>query len=259
MRAPLIAGNWKMNGSRASVQMLLQNLKDQLQTARAENVIREDVEWAVFPPSVFLQECQEQLKDTAIALGAQNMSGQAYGAFTGEISASMLKDFDCQYVIVGHSERRTLFKETNMEVALKFVAALHYNLRPILCVGESEVEHAAGLSLSVVHEQLAAVLSLDDNLPNLEKAVIAYEPVWAIGTGKNATPAQAQEIHAAIRQQLARHRPKLAEEMRIIYGGSVKPENAAGLLAMPDIDGALVGGASLQAKQFIAIGEACNP
>lgn len=259
MRIPLIAGNWKMNGTRASVQLLLRELKKELERVQVSGALVVPVEWAVFPPYVFLQECQELLQGSLIAWGAQDMSDQAYGAFTGEISGSMLKDFGCDYVIVGHSERRTLYKETNMEVALKFAAALHYDLKPILCVGESEVEYEAGLSLKVVQEQLEAVLSLGDNLPNLDKAVIAYEPVWAIGTGKNATPEQAQEVHAAIRDQLAQHHPALAEQMRIIYGGSVKPENASGLLAMPDIDGALVGGASLQAKQFIAIGEACNP
>ena len=255
MRVPLIAGNWKMNGTRASAKLLLEGLKKELKASS----VNEALEWAVFPPCVFLQDCQEQLAGTKFSWGAQDVSQYAYGAFTGEISASMLKDFGCEYVIVGHSERRNLYKETNLEVALKFVAALHYNLKPILCVGESEVEYEAGLSLKVVEEQIAAILSLGDKLPNFENAVIAYEPVWAIGTGKIATPNQAQEVHAAIRRQLGEHRPSLAEQVRIIYGGSVKPDNAAALLAMPDIDGALVGGASLEAKQFIAIGEACNP
>ncbi len=258
MRRTLIAGNWKMNGTRASVEVLCQDLKNELVAAQAQQSISSEVEWAVFPPTIFLQDCQKELAGTYFKWGAQDVCEHAYGAFTGEISASMLKEFGCEYVIVGHSERRTLYKETDMEVGLKFVAALHYGLKPILCVGESEAEHEAGLSLKVVHEQMAAVLSMDENLAKLENAVIAYEPVWAIGTGKNATPEHAQKIHAAIREQLAEHRPSLAEQIRIIYGGSVKPDNVAGLLAMPDIDGALVGGASLQAKQFIAIGAACN-
>lgn len=242
-----------MNGTQASVELLLSHLKKAVPEAKLP-----DLDWVVFPPFVFLPDCQEQLKDTPIAWGAQNLSNQAFGAFTGEISAGMLKDFGCQYVIVGHSERRTLFKETNSEVALKFINALHYDLRPILCVGESEIEREAGLTLHVIQEQLSAVLDLDDNLSSLETAVIAYEPVWAIGTGKNASPEQAQEVHAAIRAQLKAHRASLADEVRIIYGGSVKPDNAKNLFAMPDIDGALVGGASLQFQPFIEIGEACS-
>ncbi len=244
-----------MNGTRASVESLLLALKSQLSTLTKTEI----VEWAVFPPFVFLESCAAHLKDSSILWGAQTVCTQGDGAFTGEISVNMLKEFACQYVIVGHSERRQLFKETNQEVALKFFAALQQSVYPILCVGESEKEREAGLTLKVIHEQLAAALALDDNLPNFEKLVVAYEPVWAIGTGKNASPEQAQAVHAAIRAQLHAHRSDVADQIRIVYGGSVKPENAAGLFAMPDIDGALVGGASLQAEQFIAIGQAaCN-
>jgi triosephosphate isomerase len=170
----------------------------------------------------------------------------------------MLIDFSCHYVIVGHSERRTLFAENNEQVAAKFHQALNKGLIPILCVGETEGEREAGLTLQIIAEQLAAVLALDDNLPNLGSAVVAYEPLWAIGTGKNASPEQAQEVHEAIRAQLEAHRAGLGARMRILYGGSVKPDNAAQLFAKPDIDGALIGGASLMAEQFIAIGKVCN-
>jgi len=258
MRRHLIAGNWKMNGTRASIGLLLSDFKQELEAATAAGRVSSDVEWAVFPPFVFLAECQHHLAETSIAWGAQTVSEHAYGAFTGETSAAMLKEFACQYVLVGHSERRQLFKESNKDVAKKFVAALHYDLKPILCVGETEIEREAGLSLHVIQAQIAAVLELDAQLPNFQNAVIAYEPVWAIGTGKNATPEQVQEVHAAIRAQLRVHRADLADQMRIIYGGSVKPENAKILLEMPDVDGALVGGASLQAKHFVEIGAACN-
>ncbi|WP_423062761.1 triose-phosphate isomerase [Candidiatus Paracoxiella cheracis] len=251
MRRPFVAGNWKMNGSKESTALLLNEL-----VQGCERV--ELAELAVFPPFVFLGQCEQVLMRTQISWGAQNVSNEPDGAFTGEISASMLHDFNCRYVIVGHSERRTLYDETNELVAAKFKAALDAEIRPVLCVGETEKQRDAEQTLSVVSEQLAAVLHLHDNLSAFADAVIAYEPVWAIGTGKHATPEQAQEVHAAIREQLRQRDENLADSVRILYGGSVKPDNAEALFAMPDIDGALVGGASLHAEQFLEIGKLCN-
>ncbi len=251
MRRPLVAGNWKMNGSFVSVNTLLDGI-----LSLAGNVTR--AELLVIPPYPYLQKAEEKLAKTAIGWGAQNVSEFDDGAYTGEISAKMLKDLGCHYVLVGHSERRTLFGESSEIVAKKFAKALSAELTPILCVGETLRQREAGQTVEIVQEQLAAVLKLKDNLPNLRKAVVAYEPVWAIGTGLSATPDQAQEVHAMIRQELAKESSALANEMRIIYGGSVKPENAATLFAMKDIDGALVGGASLNATQFIEIAKQCN-
>jgi triosephosphate isomerase len=251
MRRPLIAGNWKMNGTRESVEGLLAGLK--LGCERIEHA-----ELVVLPPFVYLEQCERALIRTQISWGGQDVCDHDNGAYTGEISASMLQQFHCRYVIVGHSERRQLYGETNALVAAKFQTALKSGIRPILCVGETAAQHEAGQTLKIVKEQLAAVLHLHDNSQSLAEAVIAYEPVWAIGTGKVATPEQAQTVHAAIRKQLTEKSPQLADMMRIIYGGSVNPTNAASLFAMPDIDGALVGGASLQAEQFLEIGKQCN-
>lgn len=250
-RRPLVAGNWKMNGSKASVASLLQELKQGCE-------VIETAELAVFPPFVFLAQCEEILLRTQIAWGAQDVNNQLKGAYTGEVSAAMLCDFNCRYVLVGHSERRLLYGESNDLVAAKFKAAGETGLRPILCVGETENQHLKQQTLAVIDEQLAAVLSLQDNLLSLSDAVIAYEPVWAIGTGKTATPEEAQEVHAAIRKRLREKDDNLADKVRILYGGSVKPDNASEILAMPDIDGALVGGASLHAEQFLDIGKKCN-
>lgn len=250
MRRSLIAGNWKMNGTRQTVTDLVTSLKQGCSAV--------DVDWAVLAPSVFLDLVQAELTGSVLHWGAQTVSEHTSGAFTGEISASMLQDFGCQYVTVGHSERRQLFGESNAAVAAKFVSALKMNISPILCVGETLAQRESGITLQIVQEQLAVALSLQDNLPELKSAVIAYEPVWAIGTGLSATPDQAETVHAAIRAQLAEYDAELAASMRILYGGSVKPENAAALFSQPNIDGALVGGASLDAEQFIAIGRACN-
>ena len=250
MTIPLIAGNWKMNGTQSTVKTLLQVL---LQNRERFNRI----EMAVFPPYVFLELAARYLNQSSIAWGGQNVCDEESGAFTGEISAAMLSELHCRYVIVGHSERRTLYGETDSQIAGKVAIALQHNLRPILCVGETAAQREAGQTLAVINSQLAVVLNLADNLPNLSEAAIAYEPVWAIGTGQQATPLQAQEVHAAIRAQLRSCDPELGS-MRIIYGGSVKPDNAAGLFAMADIDGALVGGASLKADQFIEIAEQCK-
>ena len=250
-RKLLVAGNWKMNGTQQSIEHLLNSIKKQsIQCA--------EYELAVFPPFLYLQQCQRVLNGSNIKWGAQNMSEHDDGAFTGEISSAMLLDTHCEYVILGHSERRTLYQETDQLIFKKFKKALDVGLKPILCVGETLQQHEQGKTLEIVQEQLASLICLQDNLATLATAVIAYEPIWAIGTGKTASPEQAQQVHCAIRKQLLLINETLAADMRILYGGSVKPGNAAELFAMPDIDGALVGGASLDAEQFIAIGRACN-
>ena len=250
MRRPFVAGNWKMNGSRESVEHLLKSLKSRCNEVTAAELV-------VFPPFVFLDQAASILEASSIAWGAQNVCSEEKGAFTGEVSASMLLDYGCQYVIVGHSERRALYGETNQVVASKFAATMRAGLQPILCVGETLEERESGVTLKVIADQLEAVLSLKGNLPSFETMVIAYEPVWAIGTGQQATPEQAQEVHAAIRAQCHEMDAVLGDQIRILYGGSVKPDNAAGIFAMPDVDGALVGGASLDADEFIEIG-LCN-
>jgi triosephosphate isomerase len=245
MRRPLIAGNWKMHGSRAEnaelIEALLLGLPGQT-----------PVEIAVCPPSVYLWEIARLLKSSSIALGAQTVCAESLGAFTGEVSAAMLKDVGCKYVIVGHSERRAIYKEDDALVARKFLAAQSQGLIPVLCVGETLEERERGQTMQIVSRQLTAVLDLA-GAPALRAAVIAYEPVWAIGTGKNATPAQAQEVHAYIRTAIAGRDAKIAADVRILYGGSVKAANAHELFAMPDVDGGLVGGASLKADEFLKI------
>jgi triosephosphate isomerase len=224
-----------MHGSRASNDALLGALLPALR----ESV---GVEVVLCPPFPFLQQVGERLAGTPIALGAQNVSEQPQGAFTGEVSASMLQDAGCRFVIVGHSERRQIYKETDAQVAAKFAAAQAAGLTPILCVGETLEERESGRTEEVVGRQLAAVL----NETGFGKAVLAYEPVWAIGTGRNATPEQAQAVHVFLRS-------RLNSGNRILYGGSVKAQNAAAIFAMPDVDGGLIGGASLAANEFIEI------
>jgi triosephosphate isomerase (TIM) len=245
MRRPLIAGNWKMHGSRAEnaelIEALLLGLPGQT-----------PVEIAVCPPFVYLWETARLLKSSSIALGAQSVCAEALGAFTGEVSAGMLKDVGCKYVIVGHSERRAIYKEDDAQVARKFLAAQSQGLIPVLCVGETLEERERAQTMQVVSRQLTAVLDLA-GAAALRAAVIAYEPVWAIGTGKNATPSQAQEVHAYIRTAIAGRDAKIAADVRILYGGSVKAANAHELFAMPDVDGGLVGGASLKADEFLKI------
>jgi triosephosphate isomerase len=245
MRRPLIAGNWKMHGSRAEnaelIEALLLGLPDQT-----------PFDIAVCPPFVYLWEVGRLLKSSSIGLGAQSVCAEQVGAFTGEASASMLKDVGCKYVIVGHSERRAIYKEDDALVARKFLAAQSQGLIPILCVGETLEERERGQTMQVVSRQLTAVLDLA-GVAALRAAVIAYEPVWAIGTGKNATPEQAQEVHAHIRTAVAARDAKIAADVRILYGGSVKAANARELFAMPDVDGGLVGGASLKADEFLKI------
>lgn len=234
MRARLVAGNWKMHGSRAANAALLDALLAGLP----------QVECVVCVPYPYLAQVAERLKGTPLAWGAQNLSEHAAGAHTGEVSAAMLAEFGCRYVLVGHSERRQLYGETDAQAAAKFAAAKAAGLRPIFCVGETLAERDAGRTEEVVARQVDAALqkaAFDD-------AVLAYEPVWAIGTGRTATPAQAQAVHAFLRQ-------RVGEATRILYGGSVKPDNAAAIFAGPDVDGGLIGGASLVAKDFLAIAQ----
>ncbi len=245
MRDSLIAGNWKMNGDLASA------------TALVEAVLAGDrgaAEVAVCPPAVFLMKIGGMLDGSDIALGAQNVCDQESGAYTGEISAAMLKECGCRYVIVGHSERRTLYGESDALVAARFAMAVRSGLTPILCVGETLDEREQGVTEAVVARQLDAVVESCGSAA-LGEAVIAYEPVWAIGTGQVATPEQAQAVHRFIRERLAALDAGIAERVRILYGGSMNPGNAADLLARPDIDGGLIGGASLKAADFLAIAQ----
>jgi len=245
MRKPLVVGNWKMNGSLSANSALLQNLTQQWQ--------QDSVQMVVCPPAVYLAQAQALIASSKVQLGAQDASQHASGAYTGECSLAMLGEFGCEFVIVGHSERREYHGESDQVVAEKCQAILAAGLTPIVCVGESLEQRQAEQTLAVITQQMQAVLD-HNGLDNLKGVVIAYEPIWAIGTGLTATPEQAQAVHAVIRQQLA----TLGSETRILYGGSVKADNAAELFAKPDIDGALVGGASLKAADFIAIGEAAG-
>jgi triosephosphate isomerase (TIM) len=250
MRQPLVAGNWKMNGSKAGVGDLLDGIK-----AGMGGISKAEV--AVCPPYVFLPAAESALAGTEVCWGAQNLSTEKSGAFTGEVAASMLTDFGCTYVIVGHSERRTLYGEDDATVAKKFAVARAAGLKPILCVGETLEEREQGVTEQVVARQLDAVMELEGSAA-LADGVIAYEPVWAIGTGKTASPEQAQEVHAFIRGRVAEQDAGVAEGVRILYGGSMKPDNAAELMAKPDIDGGLIGGASLKAGDFLGICKAAD-
>ncbi len=236
MRPRLVAGNWKMHGTRAAVEALVEELKRGIDAAVRAEVV-------VCPPYVYLPCVAERLAGTAIALGAQNLWSEESGAYTGEVSGLMLRDYNCRHVIVGHSERRTLMGEDDELVGRKFARALAHGLIPILCVGETLAERQAGRTEQVVARQLGAVLD-HAGIAAFRAAVVAYEPVWAIGTGRTATPDQAREAHAFIKGVLDRP---------VLYGGSVKPDNAEELLAQPGIDGALVGGASLDVESFAAI------
>ena len=241
MRTPLVAGNWKMHGNRASNRALLDAV-----LAGIESL--DGVECAVCVPFPYLGEVAERLAKTRLAWGAQNLSEHAQGAFTGEVSAPMLAEFGCRYVLVGHSERRQLFGETDATVAAKYAAALAQGVKPVLCVGETLAEREAGRTEEVVGRQLQAALDLN-GIKSFENAVVAYEPVWAIGTGRTSKPEQAQEVHFFLRK-------KLHQGTRLLYGGSVKPDNAAALFSMRDVDGGLIGGASLAAGDFIAVVQA---
>ena len=212
---------------------------------------------AVCPPFVYIPQAAELLAGSQVAWGAQNCSQHSSGAYTGEVAAPMLKEFGCTYVILGHSERRSIYNESNDEIVQKFIAVKSAGLIPILCVGELLTERAAGKTEAVVAEQLDAVVNVT-GIEQFESTVIAYEPVWAIGTGVTATPDQAQDVHAFIRQRLAEKNTEIAQNIQILYGGSVKPDNAAELFAKPDIDGGLIGGASLQANSFLGICQAAG-
>lgn len=247
MRKSLVAGNWKLNGSLADNQELVASIVAGLSGGA--------VEVAVCPPSPYLGQVKG-LCEGRLALGAQDVSEHKSGAYTGEVAASMLQEFGVEYVIVGHSERRSLFGDSDNRVAAKFVAAVQQGLKPVLCLGETLEEREAGATESVVRRQLEAVLDVVER-KHWQHAVIAYEPVWAIGTGKTATPEQAQEVHAFLRGILAEALgEELGQSIRLLYGGSVKPDNAAELFAKEDIDGGLIGGASLKAADFLAIVQA---
>jgi triosephosphate isomerase len=245
MRPTLIAGNWKMNGSMESVIDLVEGIK-----SGAPGNAR----LAVCPPAVYLMKVGGMLDGTDIALGAQNVCDQESGAFTGEISASMLKESGCQYAIVGHSERRALYLESDELVARRFAMAVESGLTPIFCVGETLDERENEVTEKVVARQLDAVIE-QQGISVIGQAVIAYEPVWAIGTGKVATPEQAQAVHRFIRDKFKALDTEVAEKVQILYGGSMNPANAGELLSQPDIDGGLIGGASLKAADFLAIGQ----
>jgi triosephosphate isomerase (TIM) len=245
MRARLVAGNWKMQGSLVANRQLLDALKAGLKPA-------EGVSYAVCAPFPYLPQVAAVLSGSLVAWGAQNISEHDAGAYTGEVSGAMLKEFGCRYAIVGHSERRSLYGEDDRKVAAKFVAARRAGLTPILCLGETLEQRERGETESVVERQLDAVLAAA-GAAALADATLAYEPVWAIGTGRTATPEQAQSVHSFIRALVARRNRAVAERLTIMYGGSVKSGNARELFAMPDIDGGLIGGASLVADDFIAI------
>jgi triosephosphate isomerase len=248
MRQPLIAGNWKMNGTKASVETLLAGVVAGAGAIRVSEI-------CVCPPFPYLAMALQALAGSAVRLGAQNVCTEEVGAFTGEVSAAMLADFGCAYAICGHSERRSLYGENEAVIARKLTMALGQGVKPILCVGETLAERESGDTERVIAGQLDGIVALCgvDLFGQIE---VAYEPVWAIGTGKTATPGQAQEVHAFIRNRIAGHSQSIAEGLRILYGGSMKASNALELLSQPDIDGGLIGGASLVADEFLAIARA---
>ncbi|MDJ0777511.1 MAG: triose-phosphate isomerase [Gammaproteobacteria bacterium] len=248
MRTSLIAGNWKMNGSLQSVNELIEGI-------RAADAV--GAELVVCPPAVFLFKVGGMLDGSAVGLGAQNVCNHEAGAYTGEVSAAMLREAGCRYAIVGHSERRSLYGETDQLVAERFAMAVSGGIRPILCLGETLEQREQGVTEQVVAAQLDAVVD-HCGIEAFAEAVIAYEPVWAIGTGKVATPEQAQAVHACIRALLEGRDAQVAAGIRILYGGSMNPGNAAELLAQADIDGGLIGGASLKAPDFLAIAQAVD-
>lgn len=249
MRRRIVAGNWKMNGRIEQVKSLLQQLLDSLN----EQVIAECV---VIPPSIYLPLVKEYLNESRIKWGAQNVYPKDEGAFTGEISAPMLKDYNCRYVLVGHSERRRIFGESENFVAEKFHHVKEHGMIPVLCVGETLEEREQGLTERILAKQILAIT--ENSKQCFKNCVIAYEPVWAIGTGQTATPQQAQEAHTVIRALIADFDQDDASQVLILYGGSVNEKNAASLFAMPDVDGGLVGGASLNAQQFVEIVKCIN-
>ncbi|HET8706536.1 MAG TPA: triose-phosphate isomerase [Pseudomonadales bacterium] len=243
MRRPLVAGNWKMNGSSQLVKAWV--------AAFVQQQLPTGPEYLLCPPYVYLPHLQAETRSFNVSLGAQDVSEHASGAFTGEVSAEMLTDIGCQYVIVGHSERRSLYGDTDERVAKKALAALAKGLVPVVCVGESLEERETSQTEAVVERQLLAVTALLGS--KIDQMVIAYEPVWAIGTGKTASPEQAQDVHRFIREQIKKIDAEVASKLRILYGGSVKANNAKALFAQDDIDGGLIGGASLDPLEFAQI------
>jgi triosephosphate isomerase (TIM) len=244
MRRSLVVGNWKMNGTKASAEELAKGI-----VAGLENDI---ADIAVCVPYVFIPDIFKILSNTRLALGAQNVADKASGAYTGEISGAMLKEYGCRYVLVGHSERRTYYGDTDDSVADRFCQAQTQDIIPVLCIGETLTEREQDKTFDVIKTQLDVVIEKVGILA-FNNAVIAYEPVWAIGTGRTATDEQAQEVHAFIRKYIAAKDQAISDKIQILYGGSAKPENAKGLFSMPDIDGGLIGGASLDAESFLKI------
>jgi triosephosphate isomerase len=254
-RRKLVIANWKMHGDIVSNETLLNKVIHGLQRF-------EKADYVICPPNPYLFQARELLTNTKIAWGGQNVNQYEKGAFTGAVAAHMLTDLGCTYVLLGHSERRVLFNETNLTAAARFDASVKAGLTPVLCVGETLAEHDAGLTEVIVASQMDAVMAtLNDQTfaaAMQVNMVFAYEPVWAVGTGKTATPEQAQAVHAFIRHRIAMRNSEAANHVRIIYGGSINAKNAKKLFAMPDVDGGLVGGASLSAEEFIAICKAAN-
>ena len=240
MRKPMVVGNWKMNGTKKQAEELIKNIIN-----NSSDLV---IDVVVSPPSIFIQQVSILINKTNLKLAAQNCHFAANGAYTGEISPLMVQEFGCKYVILGHSERRQLFAETNELIAKKFHAAYDAGIKPILCIAERE----SGQTLRVIDQQLEEVIALV-GVQVFSEAIIAYEPVWAIGTGVSATPSQAEEVHSYIRAKLAKHSAAIAEQAKILYGGSVTAKNAEELFNQPNIDGGLIGGASLKAEEFIAI------
>lgn len=251
MRQKLIVGNWKMHGSRQLVEQLIKDV------AVATADLRDKIEIVVSPTLLHIGLAVELCKESHIKLAAQNLYSEPQGAFTGEVSAAMLTEYDIRYALVGHSERREIFGESDEIVAAKFKAAQENSLVPILCLGESLWQREQGMSEEVVLAQLDAVINTA-GIAALQSSVLAYEPIWAIGTGKTATAEQAQGIHQVLREHIAKSDAVIAANIRILYGGSVKAVNATELFSQPDIDGGLVGGASLQAEEFISICKSAN-
>ncbi len=250
MRIALVVGNWKMHGTRASTEQLVSEIHAEVDTAP-------HVEVVLCPAYVYLARVAKLIEGSHLTLGAQNLSEQIEGAYTGEVSGRMLHDYGCRYVIVGHSERRRIYGETDALVAEKFDTARKLGLDPIVCVGESLEDREAGRTAEVVTQQIETVLNLN-SITEFSHAVIAYEPVWAIGTGRTATPEQAQEVHTLVRQLISARDAEVGENIRILYGGSVTGANSESLFSMPDIDGGLVGGASLRSAEFLDICRAAD-
>ncbi len=244
MRQSLVMGNWKMNGSRSEGLALA--------SAIAAGLKQGDQGIAVCVPYVYLSDIKSAVENTPLVLGAQNIADQESGAYTGEISASMLKECGCIYALVGHSERRSYYGDTNESVATRFCQAQKEGIVPVLCIGETLEERESDKTFAVIDKQLNAVIDMA-GIDALGNSVIAYEPVWAIGTGKTASDEQAQEVHKYIREQIASKNQDVANKVQILYGGSVKPDNAKAIFSMPDIDGGLIGGASLDAESFLTI------